>query len=36
MEEWTNEMLQNFILQHAEDEDQYWVEQAQAILNDRT
>ena len=36
MEEWTIEQLQNYILQHDGDEAfQYWVDEAQAILNDR-
>ena len=32
MEEWTKEMLENYIIQHADDEDQYWVEEAKALL----
>lgn len=33
MEEWTKEMLENYILQHDGDEAfQYWVDEAKAIL----
>ena len=35
MEELTNEMLENYILQHQDEpEFEYWVNEAQAILND--
>lgn len=32
MEEWTKEMLENYIIQHSDDSDQYWVDEAKALL----